>query len=112
MNKRDATSGPSDVQQITLRGPAELADALPYLMGFHPNDSVVMVALHGGRGRFGGRLRLGIPQDPGEWAPVADQLAQSLIEGSEQRDTRPDAIVVFLCQDPAEGRAPLRPWRG
>ena len=55
MNKRDATSGPSDVQQITLRGPAELADALPYLMGFHPNDSVVMVALHGGRGRFGGR---------------------------------------------------------
>ncbi|MDF6065122.1 DUF4192 domain-containing protein [Streptomyces sp. JH010] len=105
MNKRDATSGPSDVQQITLRGPAELADALPYLMGFHPNDSVVMVALHGGRGRFGGRLRLGIPQDPGEWAPVADQLAQSLIEGSEQRDARPDAIVVFLCQDPAEGES-------
>ncbi|MFD9289693.1 DUF4192 family protein [Streptomyces sp. NPDC060030] len=105
MNKHDATTGPSDVQQITLRGPAELADALPYLMGFHPNDSVVMVALHGGRGRFGGRLRLGIPKDPEEWAPVADQLAQSLVAGSERRESRPDAIVVFLCQDPVEGES-------
>ncbi|MFD9504400.1 DUF4192 domain-containing protein [Streptomyces sp. NPDC060035] len=105
MNKHHESTGPADEQQITLRGPAELADALPYLMGFHPNDSVVMVALHGGRGRFGGRLRLGIPQSPKEWAPVADQLAQCLISGSERRDTRPDAIVVFLCQDPADGES-------
>ncbi|MFJ4841449.1 DUF4192 domain-containing protein [Streptomyces sp. NPDC088746] len=105
MNKHDETTGPSEAQQVTLRGPAELADALPYLMGFHPNDSVVMVALHGGRGRFGGRLRLGIPREPEEWAPVADQLARCLIAGSERRESRPDAIVVFLCQDPAEGES-------
>ncbi|MER5554918.1 DUF4192 domain-containing protein [Streptomyces sp. NPDC002793] len=105
MNKREEPTGPSGAQQITLRGPGDLADALPYLMGFHPNDSVVMVALHGGRGRFGGRLRLGIPPEPEEWAPVADQLARCLIEGSEKRESRPDAIVVFLCQDPAEGES-------
>ncbi|MEE1742342.1 DUF4192 domain-containing protein [Streptomyces sp. BE147] len=105
MNKHHESTGPADEQQITLRGPAELADALPYLMGFHPNDSVVMVALHGGRGRFGGRLRLGIPRAPQEWAPVAGQLAESLIAGSERRGSRPDAIVVFLCQDPAEGES-------
>ncbi|MFI8433894.1 DUF4192 domain-containing protein [Streptomyces sp. NPDC079020] len=105
MNKHHESTGPADEQQITLRGPAELADALPYLMGFHPNDSVVMVALHGGRGRFGGRLRLGIPRAPQEWAPVAGQLAESLIVGSGRRGSRPDAIVVFLCQDPAEGES-------
>ncbi|MEU1351132.1 DUF4192 domain-containing protein [Streptomyces sp. NPDC005795] len=103
MNKHHESTGPSDEQQITLRGPAELADALPYLMGFHPNDSVVMVALHGGRGRFGGRLRLGIPQSAHEWPSVAGQLAECLIKGSERRGGRPDAIVAFLCQDPAEG---------
>ncbi|MFF1920901.1 DUF4192 domain-containing protein [Streptomyces sp. NPDC058221] len=103
MNKRHESTGPSDEQQITLRGPAELADALPYLMGFHPNDSVVMVALHGGRGRFGGRLRLGIPRSSQEWPSVAGQLAECLIKGSERRGDRPDAIVVFLCQDPADG---------
>ncbi|MYQ81637.1 hypothetical protein GTW64_31490 [Streptomyces sp. SID4923] len=39
MNKHPESIGPSEEQQITLRGPAELADALPYLMGFHPSDS-------------------------------------------------------------------------
>jgi hypothetical protein len=108
MNKHHEPTGPADEQQITLRGPAELADALPYMLGFHPNDSIVLVALHGARGRFGGRLRLGIPRSPREWSPVAQQLAECLIEGSERRGSRPDGIVVFLCQDPAEGETSHR----
>lgn len=105
MNKHHESTGSSDTQQVTLRGPADLADALPYLMGFHPTDSVVLVGLHGGRGRFGGRLRHGIPRSEQEWGPAADQLADCLISGSEQRDGRPDAIVLFLCQDPVAGEA-------
>lgn len=104
MNKHHEPTGSADEQQITLRSPAELADALPYLLGFHPTDSIVMVALQGDRGRFGGRLRLGIPRSPKEWPPVADQLAECLIEGSERRGGRPEGIVVFLCQDPRAGR--------
>lgn len=107
MNKHHEPTGPADgeQQQITLRGPAELVDALPYMLGFHPTDSIVLVALHGGRGRFGGRLRLGIPESPHEWLPVAQHLAECLVEGSERRGSRPDGIVVFLCQDPAEGES-------
>ncbi|WHM36088.1 DUF4192 family protein [Streptomyces sp. BPTC-684] len=104
MNKHHESYGshglPDDDPQLTLRNPAELADALPYLMGFHPTDSIVMVALHGRRGRFGGRLRLGIPRAPGEWPHVAEQLAECLVAGSERRGPRPDAIIAFLCQDP------------
>ncbi|MFF0742328.1 DUF4192 domain-containing protein [Streptomyces sp. NPDC004111] len=99
------TAESADEQQITLRGPAQLADALPYLMGYFPSDSVVMVALHGDRGRFGGRLRLGIPKSPQEWAPLAGHLAESLVANSERRSGRPDGIVLFLCQDPAEGES-------
>ena len=55
---------PADEQQVTLRGPAELADALPVPARLPPEDSIVLVALHGERGRFGGRLRLGIPPTP------------------------------------------------
>ncbi|MGW7368210.1 DUF4192 domain-containing protein, partial [Streptomyces sp. NPDC054841] len=103
MNKHHEPTGPADEQQqITLRGAGELADALPYMLGFHPTDSIVMVALHGSRGRFGGRLRLGIPESPREWLPVAQHLAECLVEGSERRGARPDGIVVFLCQDPGE----------
>ncbi len=65
MNKHHESTGPSGEQQVTLRGPADLADALPYLMGFYPNDSVVMVALHGGRGRFGDGCASAFRRRPG-----------------------------------------------
>ncbi|MDX3246129.1 DUF4192 domain-containing protein [Streptomyces sp. ME18-1-4] len=91
--------------QVTLRTPGELADALPYLLGYRPEDSIVLVALHdlGGRGRFGGRARLGIPANPDDWGAVARQLAQGLVAGSERRGNRPAQMVAYLCQEPAKG---------
>src|SRR2546421_176153 len=98
---------PSEETQVTLRGPADLADALPYLMGFHPDDSIVMIALHGARGRFGGRLRLGIPAAADEWPEVAAQLADCLIHGGGRR-ARPEGIAVYLCQDPVGNETPVQ----
>ncbi|KES07728.1 hypothetical protein BU52_07315 [Streptomyces toyocaensis] len=94
-----------DGQQITLRSPAELADALPYLLGYRPEDSIVLVALHekDGRGRFGGRARLGIPAGADDWPAAARQLAHGLVTGSERRGARPEQMVVFLCHEPGEG---------
>ncbi|MGW2049052.1 DUF4192 domain-containing protein [Streptomyces sp. NPDC001858] len=91
--------------QVTLRSPAELADALPYLLGYRPEDSIVLVALHdqGGRGRFGGRARLGIPANPDDWGAVAHQLAEGLVKGSERRGHRPAQMVAYLCQEPEKG---------
>ncbi|MEU6881687.1 DUF4192 domain-containing protein [Streptomyces sp. NPDC046712] len=100
--------GPAESQQITLRGPAELADALPFMLGFHPTDSVVLVALHGEHGRFGGRVRLGIPRSAKEWPATAEHLAECLVEGCARRGTHPDGIVVFLCQDPEPGETGRR----
>ncbi|WP_088802382.1 MULTISPECIES: DUF4192 domain-containing protein [unclassified Streptomyces] len=101
----DAPKAPSADAQVTLRGPAELADALSYLMGFYPDDSIVMVALNGERGRFGGRVRIGIPTDTAQWPDVADQLAECLISAGQERDTRPAAIIVYLCQEPVAGES-------
>ncbi|WP_371662974.1 DUF4192 domain-containing protein [Streptomyces sp. NBC_00280] len=97
----------SETHQVTLRTPAELADALPYLLGYHPEDSIVLVALHDrdGRGRFGGRARLGIPANPDDWPAVAQQLTHGLVTGSERRGARPESMVVYLCQEPTEGEA-------
>ncbi|MFV6032258.1 DUF4192 domain-containing protein [Streptomyces sp. NPDC056264] len=108
MNANHHESSDLTRPRITLRGPAELADALPFVLGFHPTDSVVLVALHGEHGRFGGRVRLGIPRSPREWASTADHLAECLVEGGERSGSRPDGIVVFLCQDPAAGETGRR----
>ncbi|MET7452351.1 DUF4192 domain-containing protein [Streptomyces sp. NPDC005574] len=98
---------PGSEHQITLRTPAELADALPYLLGYRPEDSIVLVALHdrSGRGRFGGRARLGIPSNEDDWASVARQLTHGLITGSERRGRKPEQMVAYLCQEPAKGES-------
>ncbi|MEV7066427.1 DUF4192 family protein [Streptomyces collinus] len=92
--------------QVTLRTPAELADALPYLLGYRPEDSIVLVALHDsdGRGRFGGRARLGIPANADDWPSAARQLSYGLVTGSERRGARPESMVAFLCQEPGKGQ--------
>ncbi|MFD7875656.1 DUF4192 domain-containing protein [Streptomyces sp. NPDC059766] len=97
----------ADTHHVTLRTPAELADALPYLLGYRPEDSIVLVALHdqGGRGRFGGRARLGIPAGPDDWASAARQLAHGLVTGSERRGRRPAQMVAYLCQEPGKGES-------
>ncbi|MFF7609901.1 DUF4192 family protein [Streptomyces parvulus] len=95
----------ADEHQVTLRTPAELADALPYLLGYRPEDSIVLAALRDreGRGRFGGRARLGIPANTDDWSCAARQLVQGLVTGSERRGVRPEQMVAYLCQEPAPG---------
>ncbi|WP_078856030.1 DUF4192 domain-containing protein [Streptomyces sp. NRRL F-5065] len=99
--------GLPDEAQVTLSTPAELVEALPYLLGYRPEDSIVLAALRDrdGRGRFGGRARLGIPADEDDWAAAARQLAHGLIAGSERRGVRPEQMVAFLCRDPAPGES-------
>lgn len=99
-----------DETLVTLRTPAELADALPYLLGFRPEESVVLIALHGERGRFGGRVRLGIPGRTEDWPPIAEQLAQCLVGGCERRGARPDGIVAFLCAEPVGAESGRQVW--
>lgn len=93
--------------QVTLRGPADLAEALPYLLGFHPDDSVVMIGLHGARGRFGARLRVGIPSHSDDWPETAAQLGDCVVNGAGPQ-RRPDGVALFLCQDPREGETPTQ----
>ncbi|MGW7280811.1 DUF4192 domain-containing protein [Streptomyces sp. NPDC054844] len=102
---RTRYDGRGDEHQVTLRTPAELADALPYLLGYRPEDSIVLAALRDrdGRGRFGGRARLGIPANADDWTGAAGQLVHGLVTGSERRGVRPEQMVAYLCQEPARG---------
>ncbi|MEU0334633.1 DUF4192 domain-containing protein [Streptomyces sp. NPDC006193] len=99
--------GPAEGAQVTLRTPGELADALPYLLGYRPEDSMVLVALHDreGRGRFGGRARLGIPANEEDWEAAARQLARGLVVGSERRGAKPERMVAYVCQEPGPGES-------
>ncbi|MGA5732272.1 DUF4192 family protein [Streptomyces seoulensis] len=87
---------------LALRTPAELADALPYLLGYRPEDSMVLVSLLD-RGTFGGRARLGIPAGTEDWQAAARQIARGLVIGTRRRGSRPERIVAYVCQEPGPG---------
>ncbi|MDX5456885.1 DUF4192 domain-containing protein [Micromonospora tulbaghiae] len=60
--------------RLSVRSPADMVAAVPYLLGFHPADSVVVVAVRGRRVVFAARGDLPAPgADPG---PAARHLAQ------------------------------------
>lgn len=113
---RDSGALPApDDHRVTLRSRSELADSLPYLLGYQPENSIVLLAVHGERGRIGRRVRMGIPGAPEDWPATAEQLAASVIDprgdlsrAVSPQDTdddahgqgRPDRLVAFLCQEP------------
>ncbi|MFI6525420.1 DUF4192 domain-containing protein [Streptomyces uncialis] len=106
----DPIDCPEPDTPIKVRSASELADALPYILGYRPEDCVVLLGLRqrDGYGRFGGRVRLGIPARAEDWPAVARQLARSLIIGGEHRGDKSDAIVVFVCKEPTEGETGQR----
>ncbi|MFL6139205.1 MAG: DUF4192 domain-containing protein [Frankiaceae bacterium] len=46
---------------VRLGTAAEIVDAVPYLVGFQPHDSLVVVSLRGSRGRVGMTARIDLP---------------------------------------------------
>jgi hypothetical protein len=58
---------------LRLRSPADLLAAVPYLLGFHPSDSIVVLALRGSRTVF--HARADAPPAGADAAGV-DELAQ------------------------------------
>ncbi|MCX6433893.1 MAG: DUF4192 family protein, partial [Actinobacteria bacterium] len=51
-------SGPTPIEALTLRSPDALLAAVPYLLGFRPTESAVVVWLRGGRIQLTQRLDL------------------------------------------------------
>src|SRR6476660_4760368 len=49
---------PDNPMTLTVRSPAELLGAVPYLLGFHPADSAVVLALRGSAVAFTARVDL------------------------------------------------------
>ena len=59
---------------IFVRTPADLVDAAPYVLGFHPTDSLVAIGMAGRRVSFGARYDLPPPDDD-DIVPIAAVIA-------------------------------------
>ncbi|WP_370100247.1 DUF4192 domain-containing protein [Streptacidiphilus sp. MAP12-20] len=99
------TFSPFERPVVRMKTPADMAEALPYLLGFYPSDSVVALGLQGPRRRQGGSVRVDIPASAA-WPAAAEEVVSFLLALSEQRDRSPDAVILYFCQDPEPGGSP------
>ena len=83
-----------------LRGPADLAAALPHLIGFTPTESLVVVALHGPRLRVGLTLRVDLPPRAHEEPLVAEVVERLVCTGAS-------SALVVLCTAAPDGEGGL-----
>src|SRR5262245_62608422 len=54
----DTTRAVDDASVLRVRNPGDLIEAIPYLLGFHPRDSLVIVGLAGTRVSITARVDL------------------------------------------------------
>ncbi|SBT49611.1 DUF4192 domain-containing protein [Micromonospora auratinigra] len=74
---------PTDRPRLAVRSPADLLAAVPYLLGFHPADSVVVVAFRGRRVVFAARADL--PEPGTDPRPAARHLVE--VVGRQETDS-------------------------
>ena len=83
-----ALAGPEDQPVVRLRSPTDVCEAVPFLVGFEPTRSLVVVSLRGPRQRAGVTARIDLPE-PDVAAAVAEMVVDHL-----ERDGASGAIVV------------------
>ena len=96
------TTRADDASVLRVRNPGDLIEAIPYLLGFHPRDSLVVVGLAGTRVSITARIDL---DDLGEAGMLAGTL-RVLVNGESTR-----AIVAIFDELPGDVRAPGLPHR-
>jgi hypothetical protein len=85
---------------LTVRSTADLIAAVPYLIGFHPTESVVVVAMRGPRVVFAARGDLPDGGPPGEAQEIADYLVA--VVAAQEAET-----VTVLGYGPPERVTPV-----
>ncbi|MGI8626534.1 MAG: DUF4192 domain-containing protein [Geodermatophilaceae bacterium] len=91
--------------KLKLSGPGSLIAAVPHLLGFPPEESLVLVGLSGPRSRVGLTMRADLPADGSAFTPTVEEL-EPLIEAL-LRDGSSEclAMVISECPD-QDGVAP------
>src|SRR5215472_69399 len=96
------TTRADDASVLRVRNPGDLIEAIPYLLGFHPRDSLVIVGLVGTRVSITARVDLDDLREAGMLAGTLRVLAN----GASTR-----AIVAIFDESAGDPRAPALPHR-
>lgn len=93
--RKTLAGGPGDQPPITrMRGPGDVAAMVPYLLGFRPSESLVLVALTGPRKRFGPVLRVDLIADPS----LREEQAELVVSAMTTNRVTRVVVVAFSVE--------------
>lgn len=94
---------PDEEVVVRLSGPQDLVASLPSMLGFVPDESLVVIAMHrrGGRSRVGGMARVDLVAEAA--ASERPEIDRVLVAAVRQRLERaaPDSLVVVVVAEAA-----------
>src|SRR4051794_41800677 len=97
---------PSDVPVLRLSSSDDVLAAVPYLLGFHPERSLVVLGLAGPKGRLGVTMRMDLDgMSPGEMA----RRGGSALQGGGGEPAGPPGCDTPPHPPPPPPRGPPRP---
>jgi Domain of unknown function (DUF4192) len=82
---------------VRASGPADLLALVPRLLGFHPQDSVVVITVGSATHRF--HARVDLPTDP----VTAEEVTSYLADVAKQNGVQAFAVVVYSDDAPLVG---------
>lgn len=89
---------------LRLSGQGGLISAVPHLLGFAPEESLVLVGLGGRTGRLGITMRIDLPPDGPDSAPFPDEfepMGQALL-----RDGGSECLAMVMTECPDDDGVP------
>ncbi|MDQ6873837.1 MAG: DUF4192 domain-containing protein [Actinomycetota bacterium] len=89
--------------RLRVASPGDLADIVPYLLGFHPRESLVALALRRPAREVACTLRLDLPH-PDDTAAAADSVAYYLVQARAERAV----LLVYANRGEPAGELPHR----
>lgn len=81
-------------RRTRIRAERDVLALVPHTLGFHPEDSLVMIALNGDDGTF--HARIDLPDEPKEIATVVDVLVEA---ADRNRGPAPTGALVVAYTD-------------
>jgi hypothetical protein len=90
--RSDGVTGMTQPRTFTARGPVDLIAAVPYVLGFHPEDSVVLLTFGPGEAFH---ARIDLPADEEEQLAVVDMLAAVVAQHGVGR-----VALLLYTEDP------------
>ena len=106
MDDDTTTAGPDEddapTAVVRIGGPADILGVLPYRIGFHPSESLVVVCLEGPRRRDRLVMRVDLPS-PAERRGVVSDIAERVAHVGAS-----SSVVVVYTEDADAGRGRSR----